>query len=425
VTPIPKTANSPGAEPAPLPGYVPKNQEKPIDYVQKDQEQTIRTSGFIIKSIHASVVLDASLPEAQVNEVRSVLPDLLRMESDRGDTLQVVRANLPPPWKAVARTNEGMLTIFVILSIVFLVMLVAILAYMTAMRLMHSFVSEMAASRRLAASQLPPGGPFGGLPAGAGGALPELLPGGMPPEGGAAGDEQETAAGETPALGRRFDFLNSKEPAEMADLLAGETPEDLALLFAYLSESNPDLATRVFSSFPAAMQSSISQALVHLRMADPERLAMLENRIKTTMDFGVRGPERLGRILSRLPAPEREELLMGISAQNSEDAQQVERFMLPFEELGNLKPGDLRRLLVAVPFQEWGRALRGAPQQMVDRVLAELPAGTRQIVREAMEVPQPRDKVLDSRSKILASAQALAAKGQITIGREGASSEMI
>jgi flagellar motor switch protein FliG len=201
--------------------------------------------------------------------------------------------------------------------------------------------------------------------------------------------------------------------------------EDLSLLFAYLAESNANLATRIFSALPAALQNEISQNLVKLSMADPERLSMLESRIKTAVEFGLRGSDRLGRILSRLPPGEREGILGDLMSKNPEGAEGVEKSLLLFEKIIEFKPEELRRLIVTVPYEDWGVALRGASPELSERMLAELPAGTRNLVQEASQAPQQRDKIMECRSRILTQVQALAARGLIDLKKQGVSSEMI
>ena len=98
--------------------------------------------------------------------------------------------------------------------------------------------------------------------------------------------------------------------------------------------------------------------------------------------------------------------------------------MIPFESLHELPDAQLRRLLTAVPYQEWGVALRGAPEDLVKRVLMLLPAEAQEALRDYLEAPQPSDKVMTARSKILSQAYLLAAQGVITLKRQGSSQLM-
>ncbi len=426
LTPIKK--NQGADNPRYLPGYAlnPKEKESEYDYLQKDQEQTLRQSGLIIKNLHATVILDANLSETQVGLVRRVLPDLLRMDANRGDILTVLRAPLLPPWQRMFFGSEGMRVIlqdgskalFWFTTALVLLAFMGIIGYLIAMRLIHAFVAEVGKVR--SAEQA-------ALPAARGGGerieeLPEILPGGVPALG--AGEEALGQARPAGALGRRFDFLASQPLADVAEYLAKEKAADLALLFGYLAEAHDSLATQLFAALPAHMQNEVSQNLSKLTSADPEGLAMLENRLRSSVEFGMRGADRLGRILSRIPAQQREGIMGDIMSRDPSMAEKVENSMIPFETLSDLQDAELRRLLTAVPYQEWGVALRAAPEELVRRILMLLPAEAQAALRDYLEVPQPMDKVLDSRSKILSQAYALAAKGLLTANKRDASAMM-
>ena len=411
-----------------LPGYIPNQSEKDkdkdkdkvanYDYLQKDQEQSLRQSGLLIKSIHATVILDAALSEVQVNMVRRVMPDLLRMDANRGDLLTVLRAPLLPPWQKMLLGSEGMRillqdgtkALFWFVTTLFLILFIAVIGYFIAMRVIRTFFAEVVKVKGAEA-----GSPA--LPAARGREeeLTELLPGGIPSlEQAEAGPAAGRAVA---ALGQRFDFLTSHPLTDVAEYLSKEKPEDLALLFGYLSEARDSLATRLFAILPVNLQNEVSQHLSKLNTADPETLAMLENRLRTSVEFGIRGADRLGRILSRIPAQQREGILGDMMSRDPSMAEKVESSMIPFESLAEVQPAELRRLLTAVPYQEWGTALRGIPDEMVKRVLELLPAEAQAALRDYLEQPQPMDQVLEARSKILSVAYALAAKGQLSIRR--------
>ncbi|MFA6094033.1 MAG: FliG C-terminal domain-containing protein [Elusimicrobiota bacterium] len=410
----------PPAEKA-LPGYVPKEQESQIDYYQKDVERSQREGSFKIKKMQVSVVLDSLLPDAQVQHVKKVLPDFLRMTPDRGDDMVFLRAPMLPPWKAAFMDAEGVRRLGAIAVATLLGLLFCLTLYVTGIGAMRTLAREISASRTPLGEGAPalpqaPGAAqeAGGSPIDLGGDIPGLLE-----EGGEPGGRP------LPALGRRFDFLSAKEPQELARILETEKPLDIAILFAHLADSNPDLATKIFSALPPTGQAAVSQSLVKLSRVEPDQLSMLETRLQQAVEFGVEGGERLGRIFSRLPSDERNALMGELMSSDPAAAETVERSMLTFENLAELKAEDFRRLIMAVHFQEWGTALRGAPPEFTDRILSELPPGARAMIEDSLRQAQPRDKVLEARSKVLLQAYQLSAKGQISLKRQGAEPELI
>ena len=430
---LPKSGDAALAPGSYLPGYSPKPSEatkeaakepdkdpsKNWDYVQKDQEASLRQSGLIIKRIHATVILDTSLSDGLAKLIERLMPDLLRMDANRGDVLTVVQAPLLPPWRQAILGSEGMriliqdgaraLSWFVPALVLFL--FVASVAYFIAMQVIRIFFAEV-----IRVKGAEPGAALLGREKIE--ELPEMLPGGVP----ALAEEAETVEGRpVAALGQRFDFLAEQEPVDAAAYLAKEKSEDLSLLFGYLAEANDVLATRLFAALPVSLQNEVSQSLSRLDMADPEKLAMLENRLRTATEFGIRGADRLGRILSRIPAEQRQVILGDMMSRDPAAAQKVESSMIPFESLVEVQPAELRRLLTAVPYKDWGVGLRGAPEELSKRVLELLPAEAQSVLRDYLEQPQPKDQILQARSKILSAAYELAAKGQLSLRQEDSS----
>lgn len=392
------------SEPAPKPGEP--------QFVQRDHEQSLRDKGFEVKQVVATVVLDSALPDAAVQEVAQLLPQLLRIDGSRGDTLAILRAPIQPAWKVAFSAPEGVRSAAYVGTAALALLLGALVFSLAFIRAARVFASELGKRR--------PAEDGGYLPAEP---LPELVAGAPPGllDGGGGGG----AAGPLPELERRFEFLAAAEPADAARAVAAEKPEDVALLFGHLAQTMPDTASRLFSALPSDLQAEASSSLLKLRLADPERLSELEERLKRAVEHGVQGSERLGRILSRVPVDTRSDLLGRLTLRDHEGAAEVERHLFTIEDLETLSPVELRRLIAAVPYEAWGFALRGVPPGVADRVLAELPDGPRELVRDVLSSPQPREKVLEARSRILDARGELAAKGEIKLGAAEAGSELL
>ncbi|MEK7389774.1 MAG: FliG C-terminal domain-containing protein [Elusimicrobiota bacterium] len=421
--------------PLALPGYVKDKQAlkeltepDPTDItgtmlVRKSQQSSSWESGLQVKLIRVSVILDTRVTQAQAASVAEILPKLLHLDKDRGDELTILRADMRlNSWQTAAKdyflSKDGMGTLANMGGVLVLVVLSVILLHFLANSAIKTFMWELSSHRT------PPTAdpqPAPALPASS--ASPELLTGGMPSLS-LETDEPAPSSAPLPLLGQRFDFLTSINPGDLARLVGGEPPEDLALIFATLAASHPDLSASVFASLDANIRADVSRTLANMTATDPQRLESLESRLKNLVDFGVRGPERLGKILSRLPPVDREALFNEVVASNPNVAQELERSLFSFEDITQLRETDFRRLIVAVPYAHWGLALRGAQDEIVNRVLSELDPGIQKILREAMSTPQPRVKILEARSKIISQTLLMASRGDIVL-RNSESSEMI
>jgi hypothetical protein len=427
MTPTPDRAAKP-ATPEPsnrivdLPGYTKdhnlfKNDEKAREAkeparadgqkpYQKTHEQTYHEQGFEIKRIEASIVLDSDLNAAAVANVKDLLPKILRVDAARGDTLSVLSAPMRPAWKSAFANPADLRLAALVAGGVLAALLCALIAGSAFVRAAGVFASELGARR----------GSTGNEAMSA--PLPELIPG--------APVELLESTGSGPpgtaaalALGRRFDFLAESDPELTLKVLSAEKPEELSLLFGHMAESMPEVASRLFSALPTEVQTDTSQHMLKLTVAEPERLGALEDRLRHSIENGLQGTDRLARILSRVSGGTRETLIGQLASRDARGAQEIERKVFSFDDLTNLPAADFRRLLSAMPYEIWGVALRGASKDVSERLVAELPPGPREFVLEASASPQPLEKVVAARSKILDALAALEVKGEIKLGARG------
>ncbi len=380
---------------------------------QKSFEQSLRDAGFEIKRIEAVVVLDSALSETDARAVSQLLPQLLRIDDSRGDKLSIVRAAMRPAWKLAFSTPADWRALSLAGGAVLAALFVAMILSGALVRAARVFAMELGHRR-----------PMETLPAAQGGELlPELTPG-MP-----AGliEASRAGSGDGPvlALGQRFDFLVDADASGAARILAGEKPEDLAQVFAYLSKTHPETASRLFARLSGDTQADASASLLKLSVMDPERLAEIEERLKVSVANGMRGSERLAAILSRVPSEARMDILGRLAVNDSNGVAEIESSLFSFEDIRALSDPDFRRLLSEIPYGTWGAALRGAPQDLLQRVLSDLPQGPNEEVRQASAEPQAKDKISAARSKILDAFFQLSSKGLIRIDRPGMDEEIL
>lgn len=395
-----------------LPGYTKAPQPAPV-FFQKEHEQSRRDAGFVVRSMTATAVLDAALDDAAVREVSQLLPQVLELDIARGDVLRLLRAPLRPAWKSAFVTPGDWRRAAYAVGGGLLALLTAFIVGAGLTLAGRSLGRELALRPRAEAGAAP------------GASAPEALPELTPGAAGFLDSRDHLVADSPPLLGRRFDFLAGRDLELIVRALTMETPEDLSVFFGHLAESIPDLASRLFEHLPADRQAEVSSVLLKLSLADPQRLGALEERLRRVVENGIMGPQSLGRILSRVPAEARADLLGRLAAQDVSAALEVERHVFAFEDLQGLGGAPLRRLLGAVPYEVWGPALRGAPSALVDAVLSDFPQGPRELVRSAAATAQSRETIASARSLILDALAALAARGEVTLGEAQAGRDLV
>jgi hypothetical protein len=400
----------PATTTAVLPGYATASPifEKTSQWYKRELEQSNTTSAFSIKKIEVSLLLDDQVAEAQAEAIRKVLSDMLRLDTKRGDTLLVLRSQLYPPWKRLLWTPEIGRALIAQAGLWVAVILICFVGYLVVSRSVRG-LAEAIATRRTQAE-----GPAGLRGQMGGGGYAAL---GGPGAGGLALGEFGEAGGGGALAGQaegRFAYLSARPPKEVARWLAAEPAEDVALLFGAVTDTDPALATRLFAALPKDFRLGVSKALVKIRTADPDRVGTVEARVREKVEASMAGPDKLSTLLSQLAPEERTPLIDELSVAEPQASRDMLESLVTFESLAELAAGDLRRLVAAVPIQVWSQALHGAGG-FSGRVIDQLPPGLRPTVKEGLETPLPRDRVLEARSVVLARAAQLAADGQIEL----------
>lgn len=388
-----------------FPGY---KQDTP-PFMQRDQSFSAKTSNFKVSKIDVSLLVDDRIADDRVEEARKVLTAMLRLDLTRGDEITVIRAKLYPGWRRIVFTPD-MVSTMVSQSVLLMgFLLLCGTFYLLAMRA-GRWVADMADQRRMAQGQMSGTFNITGSP-GEGGALPFGGGGGGGRFGGDDDDEESAP---------RFSYLAGKSIRELSRLFQHEPPVDLAVVFAWLTENNPDLGTRVFTSLPENFRLEVSKAMLQLDEVEPERLIEIDTRLRGRVEFSFNGSDKLGVLLGPLGEQERNSVLSMLAQVDAEKLGDLQKSLFTFDNLLQLEDGDLRRLVGAVPIETLAQSLQDSDGAVMNRFLTILPAGVRPLLEEAQVARYSKERVTEARSKVLAVATSLAQQGRLNLeGRGG------
>ena len=321
----------------------------------------------------------------------------------------IVRDDIVSPWKDLLASPEVARTVIAQASMIVGLLLVCLIAYLLGMRVARG-LGEAIASRRPAAPEAAMGM---GLPPGQ-----AAFPAGGPPTMG----DLEGAPQEALRLPYQphFSCLTSKPIHEVVRVLEAEPPEDIAMALTWLADRAPEVGAKLFAALSEPFRLQVSRAMAGISQADPERISLLDSKLKTQVEFSIRGTEKLSKLLGPMPREQREGLLRNLAAADRRLTQEVAAGITTFEDLGGMRVEALRRLVAAVPMDVWTTAVSGVDEAFVNRVAELLPEGMRPTILEGRRRSLPKDKVIEARAKVLAQAAGMAAQGVLDADREPA-----
>ena len=383
-----------------LPGYTTLNiLEKTGQYLKQQNQRTERTTEFRVKKMAVALVFDRSVPEGRVNAIKIIVSDLLRLSEARGDSITTTRTEMVSWWKNALNSAGDRQLLIAVAASAFILFALLIFAYLLAGRL----ISTLAGHARANAGPLPGAAPAAGAQAAEG------------EEGGIIDMEARSSSGALLESGTGFDFLEKLQPAAAAELLAESAEEDAAIVIANLTDRKPHISSKILLAFTPAKRQAIAAGMVSLKQAEPERVFEIENELRLRMEKTLKGADKLGHLLSIVNEAQRSEIMDGLTRANPKASEELRRTMITFDSLCGLDEKNLRPLVMAIPYADWGTALWGLTPAASANILRLFPDDVRAIVKDMMAFRPEDEKLLGTRARIISAAAELAAKGRIEL----------
>ncbi|WP_299229447.1 flagellar motor switch protein FliG [Sulfurihydrogenibium sp.] len=222
-----------------------------------------------------------------------------------------------------------------------------------------------------------------------------------------------------------------KLPAKVvANIIKNEHPQVIALI---LTQLKPQKAAEIIQYLPRGQGISNIQEEVIKRIASLEKVS--SNMIKTVADsleeelytIGAGKEEMLSgidvsaEIVTNLPKDLAQEILDEIRKETPSLADSIEERMFKFEDIIKLDNRAIMEILKAVDKNDLLIALKGAPQEIIDKFTANMSKRAAQMFLEDMEVlgPVKKSDVENARKKIIQTIKNLIQSGVIEYGAGG------
>ncbi len=235
-----------------------------------------------------------------------------------------------------------------------------------------------------------------------------------------------STAGET----RSFEFLRRTPPEQIVGFLRTEAPQTIALVLANLHTA---LAAQVLARLPDAVQPDIALRIARMRETSPSVIQQVEEVIRqklTTVveqDYSIAGGARaLADILNQADRSTERVVLEHLAATDPELAEEVRRMLFVFEDIVTLEDRAIQQVLREANQKDLVLALRGVPEAVKEKLLANMSERGAAMLQEEMEVQQPqrRRDVEAAQGRIVAVVRRLEEAGTIVLSTgEGESEE--
>lgn len=227
-----------------------------------------------------------------------------------------------------------------------------------------------------------------------------------------------------------FDFAKRIDPKHLLTFIQNEHPQTIALVLAYL---DPEQAAPIMSALPPDLQADVAMRIALMDQTTPEIISevekVLERKISNVLsqEFSVAGGiETLAELLNRVDRTTEKGILESLEDENMELAQEVKKLMFVFEDLVLLDNRAMQQVLKEVDAKELGVALKGASEEVREKIFSNMSARAGDIIKEDMEFMGPvrLKQVEEAQQRIVAIVRRLEESGEIVVSR-GGEEEMI
>ena len=224
-----------------------------------------------------------------------------------------------------------------------------------------------------------------------------------------------------------FEELKKMDSKFIAKLIEKEHPQIIAII---LSQLPPMKAAEVIQYLPKRLGVTNVREEVIKRLAQLEKISMKTLRIVTEAleeelasigagkEQTLSGLDIAAEIVNNLPKEIAQELLEEIRKENPSLADAIEERMFKFEDIVKLDNRAIIEILKSVDKNDLLLALKGAPQEILDKFLSNMSKRAAQMFLEDLEAlgPVKKSDVERARKKIIAIIKKLAEEGKIELG---------
>lgn len=228
-----------------------------------------------------------------------------------------------------------------------------------------------------------------------------------------------------------FGFLKKVDPQNVVTFINDEHPQTIALILSHLP---PSYGAEIVAALSPERQISVIQRIAHMGQTNPDVIkqveAGLESRMTNVMSQQFEkagGVSSVAEILNVTDRTTERNLLENLALEDPELVEEIRRLMFVFEDITKLRDKDVQTVLKNVESAQWAMALKGASDELKEKVLGNMSQRAAQLLREEMEYlgAVRASEVEGVQQKIVDIIRRLEDAGEVSTSAEDQTEELI
>lgn len=230
---------------------------------------------------------------------------------------------------------------------------------------------------------------------------------------------------------RPFDFIRRADASQIFNFLQNEHPQTIALVLSYV---DTDRAALILNSLPQEMQAKVIKRIARMGIVSPDYIReaerVLERKFTSigyTANVAMGGIDTIVEILNYVDRSTETYILHTIEMDDPELAEEIHNKLFVFEDVMKLPDQSMQKVLKEVDNDTLTIALKGASEEIVNKVYANISKRLQETIKENMEYLGPlRVKdVENAKQNIVNVVRRLEDNGIIEVARGGRDDELI
>ncbi len=185
-----------------------------------------------------------------------------------------------------------------------------------------------------------------------------------------------------------FGFLRNVDSQNILTYIIDEHPQTIALIISHLP---PQFGAEIISGIPPERRLSVVRRMATMGQTNPEIIREVERGLERRMSSvmsqsysAAGGVEAVAAMLNVSDRSTERQLLESLSTEDPELVEEIRRLMFVFEDIGKFSAKDIQTILKNVDNSQWALALKGASNELKDKVLSNMSQRAADMLKEEM-----------------------------------------
>jgi len=218
-----------------------------------------------------------------------------------------------------------------------------------------------------------------------------------------------------------FSFLQKVDSQNLLTFIIDEHPQTIALI---LSHVPPAQGADIIGGLPPERQLSVIRRIAMMQQTSPEIIQAVENGLERRMASvmsqqfeNAGGIQAVAEVLNVIDRATERSILENLAQEDPELVDEIRRLMFVFEDINKFADRDIQTILKNVESSQWALALKGASEDLKNKILNNMSKRAAALLQEEMEYlgPVRASNVEQTQQQIVDIIRRLEDAGEITI----------